>query len=113
MLSKVLLAVIESDSYLKSLGTCGRDCARTSLDLGLTLGQYDSLLSVLDELQDMHIYISYDECIDRPPNAKVTLEFQYAVAPKLEIISLSHNIQGLKVPDLVYFQKLTQRIKFT
>lgn len=113
VLSKVLLAVIESDSHLKSLSTCGRNCARTALDLDLSPGQYDCLLSVLDELREIHICISYDECIGRPPNSKTTLEFLYAVAPKLEILSLSHNLQGREVPDLVYFQELTQRIEFT
>lgn len=81
-LSRILQALSESGRQIKKLHTCNADyCADIGPGIALTGAQYNSLLPVLDSLEDLHLCIAVENM--------TWLNLITTVAPHLERLTLS------------------------
>ena len=104
--SRLLQALSETNRKIRKLSTCNADyCGDISPEISITQPQYSSLLSVLNELEDLHVCTAFLE-----PNpagilaARTWVNLLIKVAPRLERLTLSQSHS---------FRELSQQIEFT
>lgn len=106
-LSRLFQALSESNRKIRKLSTCNADyCGEVRPEIDLTGGQYRSLISVFNEVEDLHICFAFNnnpkptDVLTAPNWADLLLK----IAPRLEKLTLSQD---------QYSGKLFQKILFT
>ncbi|KAJ5851848.1 uncharacterized protein N7529_011233 [Penicillium soppii] len=114
-LSRMLQGLNESNPKITTLNTCGANfCGSTSPILPLTREQYDSLLLKLEDLENLHICICYDEDdLNCTPNSNTYIDLLISVAPRLKGLVLSQWYRNPRDLGARYFSELSQSIRFT
>jgi hypothetical protein len=102
--SRLLQALSETNREIRKLSTCNADyCGDISPEISITQPQNSSLLSVLNELEDLHVCTAFLE-----PNlagilaARTWVNWLIKFAPRLERLTLSQNHS---------FRELSQQIE--
>lgn len=120
-LSRLLQALNGCNLKIRKLHTCNADyCGEIGREIHLAQGQYGSLLSDLDELEDLHVCINLQQNRrSRFPESHMVLSSQtwlnliIKVAPQLIKLTLSHDNDGDCRLRPYYFKELFKSIEFT
>lgn len=120
-LSRMLQGYAESNQQIRALNTCGANfCGSTSPYHFLTQEHYTSLLRKLENLEDLHICICYNEKEPSPtststsPSPSATyLDLLISVAPRLKSLYFSQWDRFQRNISESYFLGLAQHINFT